>query len=422
VRPHAARPGEARALGVDRQHLGDLAAERLVHGAAELVRLVRADERLDRAAEAAAVDARGAAPAEEFLGHREGHHRGLLRGAADRHVLQVHGARRAGQGGRLEEGGHVVRLEGAEAGLHEALLPEVVQGAQRRPVAQGGADLPQAVQEVGLGDLGEDLPAERPRHRLHLLRHGRVVRGVGRVVRPHRDEAEREAVVGEVVVEAGHVRAPRTGEVHARDAAERHRHLVHEAAGLPEVVALRRLGEACEPGGVEGALGPEAVHRLRERELEGRRAREPGAHGDAAREVGVEAARGADPSPCHPRGEAADERGGRVPLAHARVELGEVDLDGVEPLARHAQEAVRTRREDALDVAPDRARDDGAALVVGVVAGDLRPSRRRDEQHPARRLPEPPAELLERPDAAVRRDLAHAAPPIRPGPPGPVVT
>ena len=59
-------------------HLGDEAVER-----------VGGHEALDRAAEAAAVDADGIATVEDVLGHAEGRH-GRLEVAARRDVLQEH--------------------------------------------------------------------------------------------------------------------------------------------------------------------------------------------------------------------------------------------------------------------------------------------------------------------------------------------
>ena len=81
-------------------------------------------------------------------------------------------------------------------------------------------------------------------------------------------------------------------------------------------------------------------------------------------------------------GDAAHQRLGGVDLILARLGAGEVDLEGLAALALDVGDQVVAFLERADDGAVEGCGDNVAALVVGMVAGNLGPAWRQDAQHP----------------------------------------
>ena len=187
----------------------------------------------------------------------------------------------------------------------------------------------------------------------------------------HLYEDERVAKVLEGEVELLGVGLVGVREVHEGEAAQADGGLVHEAAGLAVVGvlgALAHLGEGHGPGCLSA---PERLHGASEQRLDGCRARQAAARGDVAAHREIKAARTDAGRGCDLVGHAAHETCGGAALVFARVGAHEVELEGGVALRGHAHERVGARAGDGVRGDVERAGDDAAALVVGVVAGDL---------------------------------------------------
>ncbi len=178
------------------------------------------------------------------------------------------------------------------------------------------------------------------------------------------------------------------GEAHVGEAAERLGELVEQAAGLAEVDVLRALRHLGERGGVDGLALPERLHGAAEGELDRRGGRQPAARGDGAPHDEVEAL-GRAAGRGELGGHAARERRGGLALVLAGGEVGEVDLEAAVAHALHAHGIRAVQGAHGLDVRVERAADDVTALVVRVVAGDLRPCRDGHGEQGALRRAEP---------------------------------
>lgn len=151
----------------------------MVHRSTELVGIAKGYERLNRSAKAATVYTNRPATTKQLLRNGKRNHGWLLRRPANRHVLQVHRARRARALRELEESRHVTGTHRLNAILNETLLAEIVERAQGRTVSQLRTESRKAADDVSLADIAQALATELARDFLHLLWNGGVIRSVG---------------------------------------------------------------------------------------------------------------------------------------------------------------------------------------------------------------------------------------------------
>ena len=168
--------------------------------------------------------------------------------------------------------------------------------------------------------------------------------------------------------------------VHVGKAAQAHGGLVHQTAGLAVVVVLGALAHLSERDGLNGGRAPERLHGTTVRGLDGGRAGKATARGDGAGEGEVEAL-GLNAKSCDLVGHAADEARGRALLSLLNIQRVERDLKRGITLVGDANLVGVGRHGYAVNGDIERAGDDVAALVVGVVAADLGTAGRVHVEH-----------------------------------------
>ena len=333
------------------------------------------------------MDADGPAPGEGALAEalREGH--GPLLRSRDVEVLQIHGRGAAGLAHAIQEAAEVPLPERRRGQGGAAVLGEEVRGAQRGPAAEGGGDGVNVREEVIFIHVSQRAFAEESGGGAHFALYGGVfLREVG-VPGPGVDEAGRVSRALGLEAEALYCGLVRS-EVYGRRAAEGAGELVHEPAGLAEVLVLRAPG-------ADGELhrpGPAAEY-AGEQHLEGGGAREARAHRDGARDGDVHASRLKAAAAQRVR-YAAGEGRARKALLRARGCVAYVNLKRLLPLAYDAQGVKAVRRGGGEHIESHGGGEDAAALMVRVVADELRAARGAVEAlgPSAERGPEVPGE------------------------------
>ena len=168
--------------------------------------------------------------------------------------------------------------------------------------------------------------------------------------------------------------------VHVGKAAQAHSGLVHQTAGLTIVVVLGALAHLGECDGLDGGCAPEGFHGTTVCGLDSSRAGKAAARGDRAGEGEVEAL-GLNVQSSDFVGHAADEARGRALLGRLNIQRVERDLKGGVALIGNADLVGVGCHGDAVNGDIERAGDDVATLVVGVVATDLGTAGRVHVEH-----------------------------------------
>ena len=243
-------------------------------------------------------------------------------------------------------------------------------GAQAGAVAQLGAQLGELGVKVGNIDLAQACLAKLGGDVLHLARNGSVIVGGGHVVGTNLNEHERIAVILKVEFELLGFRLSLVLKVHVGKAAQAHSGLVHQTAGLAIVVVLGALAHLGERDGLDGGCAPERLHGATVCRLDSSGARKTAARGDGAGKGKVEAL-GLNAKRCDLVGHTAHEACGRALLGLLNTQRVERDLKRGIALVGDADLVGVGCHGDAVDSDIERAGDDVAALVVGVVATDL---------------------------------------------------
>ena len=243
-------------------------------------------------------------------------------------------------------------------------------GAQAGAVAQLGAQLGELGVKVRHVYLAQACLAKLGSDVLHLARNGGVVVGGGHVVGTDLNEHECITVILKVELELLGFRLSLVLKVHVGKAAQAHSGLVHQTAGLAIVVVLGALTHLGERDGLDGGCAPERLHGATVCRLDSSGARKTAARGDGAGEGKVEAL-GLNAKRCDLVGHTAHEACGRALLGLLNIQRVERDLKGGVALIGNADLVGVGRYGDAVDSDIERAGDDVAALVVGVVATDL---------------------------------------------------
>ena len=184
------------------------------------------------------------------------------------------------------------------------------------------------------------------------------------------NEHERIAVILKVELELLGLRLSLVLKVHVGKAAQAHGGLVHQTAGLAVIVVLGALAHLGERDGLNGGRAPERLHGAAVRGLDGGRAGKAAARGDGAGKGKVEAF-GLNAKGCDFVGHAADEARGRALLGLLNIQRVEHDFKRRIALVGDANLVGVGCHGDAVNGDIERAGDNVAALVVGVVAADL---------------------------------------------------
>ena len=253
-------------------------------------------------------------------------------------------------------------------------------GAQAGAVAQLGAQLGELGVKVRHVYLAQACLAELGGDVLHLARNGGVVVGGGHMVGANLNEHERIAVILKVELELLGFRLSLVLKVHVGEAAQAYSGLVHQTAGLAVIVVLGALAHLGERDGLDGGRAPEGFHGAAVCRLDGSGARKTAARGDGAGEGEVKAL-GLNTKRCDLVGHAADEARGRALLGLLNIQRVERDLKRRIALVGNANLVGVGCHGDAVNGDIERAGDNVAALVVGVIAADLGTARRVHVEH-----------------------------------------
>ncbi len=146
--------------------------------------------------------------------------------------------------------------------------------------------------------------------------------------------------------------------------------MVHQTAGLAVVVVLGALAHLGECDGFNGGRAPERLHGAAVSRLDSGGARKAATRGDGAGKGKVEAL-GLNAETCDLVGHTAHEACGRALLGLLNIQRVERDLKRRITLVGDANLVGIGRHGNAVNGDIERAGDNVATLVVGVVAADL---------------------------------------------------
>ena len=223
--------------------------------------------------------------------------------------------------------------------------------------------------------IREPALAELLRDRIHLVRDGGVLFGEIRMALAGVQDKEIHIVVVEGEVYG--LVADTLGKVEENHAARRAGHLVHEAGCLVPPVVLGVLAHARIVRDAHLAVIVEGVQNGADQHLKRSRARDAGRRNDLARHIGAETA-DLVAELLRRLCDARDQRLRAVLLRGLRKYLG-VDRDRAVAFAHNRDDAVVGRRCRADGVKRNAARQNFAAVVVRVIADNLRSAGRRKE-------------------------------------------
>ena len=315
-----------------------------------------------------------------MLGQCQGIHGRLLGTQLGNNILQVHGGAGAGFARQDQELVNVAGVQSCPALVDQAVLVPVVNGAQAGAVAQLGAQLGELGVKVGDVDLAQARLAKLGGDVLHLARNGGVVVSGGHVVGADLNEHERVAMILKVELELLGLRLSLVLKVHVGEAAQAHGSLVHQTAGLAVVVVLGALAHLRKRDRLNGGRAPEGFHGTTVCGLDGSGAGKAAARGDGAGESEVEAL-GLNTKRCDLVGHTTHEACGRAFLGLLNIQRVERDLKRRIALVGDANLVGVGCHGDAVNGDIERAGDNVATLVVGVVAADLGTAGRVHVEH-----------------------------------------
>ena len=243
-------------------------------------------------------------------------------------------------------------------------------GAQAGTVAQLGAQLGELGVKIGNVYLAQACLAKLGGDVLHFAWNGGVVIGGGHVVGADLNEHERVAVILKVELELLGLRLGLILKVHVGKAAQAHSGLVHKTAGLAIVVVLGALAHLGECDGLNRGRAPERLHGAAVSRLDSSGARKSATRGNGAGKGEVEAL-GLNTKCYDLVGHTAHEACGRALLGLLNIQRVERNLKRGVALVGDADLVGVGCYGDAVNGDIERASDNVAALVIGVIAADL---------------------------------------------------
>ena len=317
------------------------------------------------------MDPAGAPPLQETGGQGQAQGKLLVPCAAGgHHILQIEPGGAAGLVHQLQEAGKIFGFQSLHLQRDPAVVVKEVHGAQDGPVTGSGADLFQTGVEGVLVHLPQMLLAENGAHGLHFPgNRGILIRQI-RMICAGIDDAEGVAAGGKVKVQRLHHGMGSIGKVDGHDAAHGGGHLVHQAAGLAEIVIFGILADLGDLNGGETAA-VQTVDDRPQQDLKGGRGGEPAARQDPGSHIGVKAAdrmaKLRDPG-----GHAANEAQRRAKFLGADLQL--VQRYGAERIALRldADHTLPIGSDGGQRVHADSAGQHPAQLMIRVVAAQLR--------------------------------------------------
>ena len=253
-------------------------------------------------------------------------------------------------------------------------------GAQTGTVAQLGAQLGESGVKVGNVDLAQACLAKLGSDVLHLARNGGVVVGGGHVVGTDLNEHERVAVILKVELELLGLRLGLILKVHVGKAAQAHSGLVHQTAGLAVIVVLGALAHLGECDGLNRGHAPKRLHSAAVCRLDSSGARKTAARGYGAGKGEVETL-GLNTKRCDLVGHTAHEACGRALLGLLNIQRVEGNLKRGVALVGDADLVGIGCHGDTVNGDIERAGDNVAAFVIGVIAADLGTAGRVHVEH-----------------------------------------
>ena len=246
-------------------------------------------------------------------------------------------------------------------------------GAQRGAVARGGADLAQTGEKGVLIHFAQYGLAEDGGDGLHLARDGGVLVGQVGVVGAAVDDAQGVAKGREIELQMLDDGLRGVGKVDRDDAADGGGHLIHQAAGLAEILVFDLLPEPGDLDGVQ-ARAAEPTGDRPQQHLKGGRGGETAARQHRGADIGVKAR--LEPGK---GGDAADQGGGGPEFPGADGQIVQRDLAEGITLGEDTDHALAVLGDGGHGLQIDGPGQDPAELMVGVVAADLGAARRGEE-------------------------------------------
>lgn len=199
------------------------------------------------------------------------------------------------------------------------------------------------------------------------------------MVGPHLDQAQRVTRLIEIEIELSGLGLAGNLEVHVGEPAQANGGLVHKAAGLAKVAVLCKLAHLGQLDGVDGGTLPQRLHGAAVRGLDRSRAGKTAAGGNGADRGEIKARRRA-PGLGQLERHAADQRGSGLALVLAYGQVAQVDLYQRKVGVDYAHHVGAVGNGHAVHGDIERAGNNVAPLMVGMVAGDFRAAGRVDRQ------------------------------------------
>ena len=224
------------------------------------VQLIVGNKGLYGACESAAVYAVCAAAFEQRIAQRQRNgHRLKIGFAGGTDVLKIHPGAVSGFGDEAEEGFEIAAAEGGGLFKNAAVFLINMDGAENGAVGDFSAQVRQRFKEVLLGHLAEGSFSEILADGLQLLRDGTVFFGQPGVVRAAFDDAQSVIGGSEGEGETFDMRNLGILKVDEDHAAHRGGHLIHQTAGLSEILVFRVLGDLSDFDGGEVTVAEQFV-------------------------------------------------------------------------------------------------------------------------------------------------------------------
>ena len=147
----------------------------------------------------------------------------------------------ARRGDAFEESSNIAPFDGLHGGVDAAVLLKEVHGAQQRSAAELARERLHLIVEQRLVHLAQRFFAEELGDLMHVVLDARVIERQIAVISARIDDVDLVAL--EVEIERALLRASRILEINRAHAAQRNAYLIEQAAGLAEVLVLRKLGD-----------------------------------------------------------------------------------------------------------------------------------------------------------------------------------
>ena len=253
-----------------------------------------------------------------------------------------------------------------------------MQGPEDRAIAYLSAQKGQRGQDALPGDLPQDASSEVSRHVFHFLLHRGVLVGEIGMAASRVDDDRHVPASTEVRAYGPHPGMGKILKVDGHEPAQRAGGLVHEPAWLAEVFVFRKLGDERDLDAADPASVGEVVEDRRNEHLVRSRRAEARAFQDVTGHACAESSDRVTGVPRPGRHAPRESRRG-AELRNLARQVVDADLMARVSFAFDCDAAIRGRRGDGDCIQIHRRGEHPAAIVIGVVAADLRTAGRAEK-------------------------------------------